>query len=30
LLREPGVRGLLAKPFSIEKLVAKVSELLKQ
>ena len=28
LLREPGVRGLLAKPFSIEKLVAKVSELL--
>ncbi len=30
LLREPGVHGLLAKPFSIEKLVAKVSELLQQ
>lgn len=29
LLREPGVRGLLAKPFSIEKLVDKVSGLLK-
>jgi len=28
LLREPGVRGLLAKPFSIEKLVEKVSGLL--
>ena len=28
LLREPGVRGLLAKPFSIEKLVARVSSLL--
>jgi len=28
LLREPGVRGLLAKPFSIEKLVEKVSALL--
>jgi len=27
LLREPGVRGLLAKPFSIEKLVEKVSGL---
>ncbi len=25
LLREPGVRGLIAKPFSIEKLVEKVS-----
>jgi CheY-like chemotaxis protein len=30
LLREPGVRGLLAKPFSIEKLVARVSGLLNQ
>lgn len=29
LLREPGVHGLLAKPFSIERLVEKVSELLK-
>ena len=28
LLREPGVRGLLAKPFSIERLVEKVSELI--
>ena len=28
LLREPGVRGLLAKPFSIERLVEKVSQLL--
>jgi CheY-like chemotaxis protein len=28
LLREPGVRGLLAKPFSIEKLVDRVSALL--
>ena len=28
LLREPGVHGLLAKPFSIERLVEKVSELL--
>jgi len=28
LLREPGVRGLLAKPFSIERLCDKVSELL--
>jgi CheY-like chemotaxis protein len=27
LLREPGVRGLLAKPFSIERLVEKVAEL---
>jgi CheY-like chemotaxis protein len=27
LLREPGVRGLLAKPFTIERLVDKVSEL---
>jgi len=27
LLREPGVRGLLAKPFSIERLVEKVTEL---
>lgn len=27
-LREPGVRGLLAKPFSIERLVEKISELL--
>jgi len=30
LLREPGVRGLLAKPFSIEKLVDKVSGLFKE
>lgn len=30
LLREPGVRGLLAKPFSIEKLVARVSGLLQE
>lgn len=30
LLREPGVRGLLAKPFSIERLVEKVTELLKK
>ncbi|HWB61110.1 MAG TPA: response regulator [Chthoniobacteraceae bacterium] len=30
LLKEPGVRGLLAKPFSIEKLVARVSALLKE
>jgi len=30
LLREPGVRGLLAKPFSIEKLVARVSALLEE
>lgn len=29
LLKEPGVRGLLAKPFSIQKLAEKVSELLK-
>lgn len=28
LLREPGVRGLLAKPFSIERLVEKVTSLL--
>jgi CheY-like chemotaxis protein len=28
LLREPGVRGLLAKPLSIERLVEKVSELI--
>lgn len=28
LLREPGVRGLLAKPFSIERLVEKVTELI--
>jgi len=28
LLREPGVHGLLAKPFSIERLVEKVSEVL--
>jgi CheY-like chemotaxis protein len=28
LLREPGVRGLLAKPFAIERLVEKVSEAL--
>lgn len=28
LLRQPGVRGLLAKPFSIEKLVQKVSEII--
>jgi CheY-like chemotaxis protein len=28
LLREPGVHGLLAKPFSIERLVEKVSQLL--
>jgi CheY-like chemotaxis protein len=28
LLREPGVRGLLAKPFSIERLVEKVRDLL--
>lgn len=28
LLREPGVRGLIAKPFSIEKLVDKVAEVL--
>jgi len=27
LLRQPGVRGLLAKPFTIERLVDKVSEL---
>jgi CheY-like chemotaxis protein len=26
LLREPGVRGLLAKPFTIEKLVERVTE----
>jgi CheY-like chemotaxis protein len=30
LLREPGVRGLLAKPFSIERLLEKVSELISQ
>lgn len=29
LLREPGVRGLLAKPFSIEKLAEMVSRILK-
>lgn len=29
LLREPGVRGLLPKPFTIEKLVDKVSQLFK-
>lgn len=28
LLREPGVRGLLTKPFTIERLVEKVSEVL--
>jgi CheY-like chemotaxis protein len=28
LLREPGVRGLVAKPFSIDRLVEKVSEAL--
>jgi CheY-like chemotaxis protein len=28
LLREPGVRGLVAKPFSLEKLVEKVSMVL--
>lgn len=28
LLREPGVRGLLAKPFTIERLLEKVSQLI--
>jgi len=30
LLKEPGVRGLLAKPFSIERLLAKVRECVPQ